>query len=160
MPFDEMSGDGQGVRPSYRGLQRWLADAPEGLLQARSRQAELFFRRMGITFAVYGEAESSERLIPFDVVPRIIGATEWASLEAGLTQRVKAINAFLSDVYGKQECLRAGVLPAELVLTNPQYLPEMQGCRPPHDVWVQIAGIDMVRTGEDGFYVLEDNART
>jgi uncharacterized circularly permuted ATP-grasp superfamily protein len=160
MPFDEMSGDGQGVRPSYRGLQRWLADAPEGLLQARSRQAELFFRRMGITFAVYGEAESSERLIPFDVVPRIIGATEWASLEAGLIQRVKAINAFLSDVYGKQECLRAGVLPAELVLTNPQYVPEMQGCRPPHDVWVQIAGIDMVRTGEDGFYVLEDNART
>ncbi|RZJ00090.1 MAG: circularly permuted type 2 ATP-grasp protein [Brevundimonas sp.] len=160
MPFDEMSGDGQGVRPSYRGLQRWLADAPEGLLQARSRQAELFFRRMGITFAVYGEAESSERLIPFDVVPRIIGATEWASLEAGLVQRVKAINAFLSDVYGKQECLRAGVLPAELVLTNPQYVPEMQGCRPPHDVWVQIAGIDMVRTGEDGFYVLEDNART
>ena len=117
MAFDEMSGDtpgyGGGVRDSYRGLARWLADAPEGLLQARSRQAELFFRRMGITFAVYGDAESSERLIPFDVVPRIIGASEWAGLEAGLTQRVRAINLFLADVYGPQECLKAGVLPAD-----------------------------------------------
>ncbi|WP_420470662.1 circularly permuted type 2 ATP-grasp protein [Brevundimonas sp. FT23042] len=164
MAFDEMSGgtpgyDGE-VRDSYRGLARWLAEAPEGLLQARSRQAELFFRRMGITFAVYGDAESAERLIPFDVVPRIIGAAEWAGLEKGLVQRVSAINAFLSDVYGKQECLKAGVVPAELILTNPQYAPEMQGRRPPRDIWVQIAGVDLVRTGEDGFYVLEDNCRT
>ena len=112
MAFDEMSGDGGGVRDSYRGLARWLADAPDGLLQARSRQAELFFRRMGITFAVYGDAESSERLIPFDVVPRIIGAAEWAGLEAGLTQRVRAINLFLADVYDAQECLKAGIVPA------------------------------------------------
>ena len=160
MAFDEMSGDGGGIRDSYRGLARWLAEAPEGLLQARSRQAELFFRRMGITFAVYGDAESAERLIPFDVVPRIIGASEWAGLEKGLIQRVSAINAFLSDVYGKQECLKAGVVPAELILTNPQYAPEMQGRRPPRDIWVQIAGVDLVRTGEDGFYVLEDNCRT
>jgi len=160
MAFDEMSGYGGEVRDSYRGLARWLADAPEGLLQARSRQAELFFRRMGITFAVYGEAESSERLIPFDVVPRIIGAAEWAGLEAGLVQRVKAINAFLADVYDKQECLKAGIIPAELVLTNPYYVPEMQGRRPPRGIWVQIAGVDLVRTGEDGFYVLEDNCRT
>ena len=160
MAFDEMSGDGGGVRDSYRGLARWLADAPDGLLQARSRQAELFFRRMGITFAVYGDAESSERLIPFDVVPRIIGAAEWAGLEAGLTQRVRAINLFLADVYGAQECLKAGIVPAELILTNPHYAPEMQGRRPPRGVWVHIAGVDLVRTGEDGFYVLEDNCRT
>jgi len=127
MAFDEMSGDGGGVRESYRGLARWLADAPEGLLQARSRQAELFFRRMGITFAVYGDAESSERLIPFDVVPRIIGASEWAGLEAGLTQRVRAINLFLADVYGPQECLKAGIVPAELIPPNPPHFPEMQG---------------------------------
>ncbi len=135
MAFDEMSGDaaayGADVRESYRGLARWLAEAPEGLLQSRSRQAELFFRRMGITFAVYGDAESSERLIPFDVVPRIIGAAEWAGLEAGLVQRVRAINLFLADIYGPQECLKAGVLPSELVLTNPHYAPEMQGRRPP-----------------------------
>ena len=164
MAFDEMSGDapayGANVRESYRGLARWLAEAPEGLLQARSRQAELFFRRMGITFAVYGDAESSERLIPFDVAPRIIGASEWAGLEAGLIQRVRAINLFLADIYGPQECLKAGVLPAELVLTNPHYAPEMQGRRPPRGVWVQNAGIDLVRTGEDDFYVLEDNSRT
>ena len=122
MAFDEMSGEapdyGGDVRPSYRGLARWLADAPEGLLQARSRQAELFFRRMGITFAVYGDAESSERLIPFDVAPRILGAAEWAGLEAGLVQRVRAINLFLADIYGPQECLKAGVLPALRVLTH------------------------------------------
>ncbi|HEX8661340.1 MAG TPA: circularly permuted type 2 ATP-grasp protein, partial [Brevundimonas sp.] len=164
MAFDEMSGGipgyGGDVRDSYRGLARWLAEAPDGLLQARSRQAELFFRRMGITFAVYGDAESSERLIPFDVVPRIIGASEWAGLEAGLIQRVMAMNLFLADVYGPQECLKAGILPPELVLTNPHYVPEMQGRRPPRGVWVHIAGVDLVRTGEDGFYVLEDNCRT
>jgi uncharacterized circularly permuted ATP-grasp superfamily protein len=164
MAFDEMSGDaaayGADVRESYRGLARWLAEAPEGLLQSRSRQAELFFRRMGITFAVYGDAESSERLIPFDVVPRIIGAAEWAGLEAGLVQRVTAINLFLADIYGPQACLKAGVLPAELVLTNPHYAPEMQGRRPPRGVWVHIAGVDLVRTDEDEFYVLEDNCRT
>src|SRR5690606_16121049 len=90
----------------------------------------------------------------------IIGAAEWAGLEAGLVQRVKAINAFLADIYGAQECMRAGVVPAELVLTNPHYVPEMQGRRPPHDIWVHIAGVDLVRTGADGFLVLEDNCRT
>ena len=115
---------------------------------------------MGITFAVYGEAEASERLIPFDVVPRIIGSAEWNGLEAGLIQRVSALNAFLKDIYGPQECLKAGILPSELILTNPAYRPEMQGRRPPRDIWVQIAGVDLVRTGEDDFHVLEDNVRT
>ncbi len=148
------------VRDPYRALARWLEAAPPDLLTARSRQAELFFRRMGVTFAVYGDQESNERLIPFDVVPRIIGRAEWERLEAGLKQRVAAINAFLKDVYGAQECLRAGVIPADLVLTNPHYRPEMQGRRPPGDVWTHISGIDLVRTGEDAFFVLEDNART
>ena len=160
--FDEMSGDGgpDAVRDSYRTLARWLEGAPPDLLQSRSRQAELFFRRMGVTFAVYGDAESNERLIPFDVVPRIIGAAEWKALEIGLKQRVSAINAFLKDVYGPQDCIRAGIIPADLVLTNPHYRPEMQGRRPPGDIWNHISGIDLVRTGEDGFYVLEDNVRT
>ncbi len=159
--FDEMSGaSGTEVRRSYRTLARWLDAAPADLLQSRSRQAELFFRRMGVTFAVYGDAESNERLIPFDVVPRIMGAAEWSLLEAGLIQRVTAINAFLKDVYGPQECIRAGIIPADLVLTNPHYRPEMQGRRPPGDVWNHISGIDLVRTGEDSFYVLEDNVRT
>ena len=162
MPFDEMTGHNgpPEVRESYQALARWLAEAPPDLLQARSRQAELFFRRMGITFAVYGEAASSERLIPFDVVPRIIGAAEWAGLEAGLVQRVGALNAFLKDIYGAQECLKAGIVPPELILTNPSYRPEMQGRRPPGDIWIHIAGVDLVRTDEDGFHVLEDNVRT
>ena len=162
MTFDEMAGtQGEGhVRESYRALAKWLSDAPSDLLQARSRQAEQFFRRMGITFAVYGETESNERLIPFDVVPRILGAAEWSGLEAGLIQRVSAINAFLRDIYGPQECIKAGVLPAELVLTNSAFRPEMHGRRPPRDIWVQIAGVDLVRTDEDGFFVLEDNVRT
>ena len=102
--FDEMSGDGSGrIRESYRTLAAWLEQAPPDLLQARSRQAELFFRRMGVTFAVYGDTESNERLIPFDVVPRIIDAAEWAHVEKGLKQRVTALNAFLRDIYGPQE---------------------------------------------------------
>ena len=148
------------VRPSYRTLARWLEHAPADLLQARSRQAELFFRRMGVTFAVYGDVESNERLIPFDVVPRIIGAREWEDLEKGLKQRVGAINAFLKDIYGPQECIKAGIVPAELIFTNPHYRPEMQGRRPPGDIWTHICGVDLVRTGEDGFVVLEDNCRT
>ncbi len=148
------------VRDSYRTLARWLESAPSDLLQARSRQAELFFRRMGVTFAVYGDVESNERLIPFDVVPRIIGAAEWDQLERGLKQRVSAINAFLKDIYGPQECIRAGIVPGELIFTNPHYRPEMQGRRPPGDIWTHICGVDLVRTGEDGFVVLEDNCRT
>ncbi|MCA0367986.1 MAG: circularly permuted type 2 ATP-grasp protein [Proteobacteria bacterium] len=159
--FDEMTGGGSGaIRDSYKTLAAWLENAPADLLQARSRQAELFFRRMGVTFAVYGDEESNERLIPFDVVPRIIGADEWGGLETGLKQRVSAINAFLKDIYGPQECIRAGIVPADLILTNPHYRPEMQGRRPPGDVWCHISGVDLVRTGEDGFYVLEDNVRT
>jgi uncharacterized circularly permuted ATP-grasp superfamily protein len=113
-----------------------------------------------VTFAVYGDVESNERLIPFDVVPRIIGAAEWAQVEKGLKQRVSAINAFLKDIYGPQDCIRAGIVPADLIFTNPHYRPEMQGRRPPGDVWTHITGVDLVRTGEDGFLVLEDNCRT
>jgi len=160
--FDEMGGlDGAGdIRACYQPLARWLAEAPAELLESRSRQAELYFRRMGITFSVYGAADSNERLIPFDVVPRIVSASEWLALEAGLVQRVAAINLFLKDIYGPQECIRAGIIPADIVLTNPHFRPEMVGRRPPQDVWVHIAGVDLVRTAEDGFYVLEDNVRT
>lgn len=160
--FDEMTGaSGPGeVRHPYRTLSRWLDAAPPDLLTSRSRQAELFFRRMGVTFAVYGDVESNERLIPFDVVPRIIGAAEWNALEKGLVQRVNGINAFLKDIYGPQECIKAGIVPADLIFTNPHYRPEMQGRRPPGDIWTHICGVDLVRTGEDGFIVLEDNCRT
>jgi uncharacterized circularly permuted ATP-grasp superfamily protein len=158
--FDEMGGNGGDVRPVYSPLAQWLSEIPPDVLDYRRREAELIFRRIGITFAVYGEKESQERLIPFDVIPRILSASEWRLLEKGLTQRVRALNAFLRDIYGKREILRAGVVPHDLVFRNPAFRPEMSGLRVPHDIYVQIAGIDVVRVDADTFYVLEDNART
>ena len=160
--YDEMrSFDASGeVRPVYGPIQRWLEDSPPELLEARRKQAEHLFRRIGITFAVYGEAEASERLIPFDIVPRVISPSEWSRLDRGLRQRVGALNAFLADVYGPQECLKAGIVPSDLILRNPHYRLEVAGRTPPHGVHVHIAGVDIVRTGEDSFHVLEDNVRT
>jgi len=162
--FDETFGlgpfSGGDVRPPYAEVARWLASASGDLLETRRRQAELFFRRIGITFAVYGDPDAQERLIPFDIVPRIISGGEWGRLEEGLKQRVQALNMFLADVYGPRECIRAGIVPEELVLLNPQYCLAQVGRRPAKDVWVHIAGIDLVRTGPEEFFVLEDNART
>jgi len=154
------AGETPEVRAAYAQVAAWLRSAPPELLETRRRQAELFFRRIGITFAVYGDPDASERLIPFDIVPRVLAGSEWAVLEAGLTQRVQALNMFLADVYGPRDCIRAGVVPEELVLLNPQYCLAAVGRRPAKDVWVHIAGIDLVRTGPDEFFVLEDNART
>jgi uncharacterized circularly permuted ATP-grasp superfamily protein len=158
--FDEMTlGDGS-IRPHYGRIARWLAETPAELLAFRREEAELLFRRIGITFAVYGDKDAAERLIPFDIIPRIIGRSEWAKLEAGLVQRVKALNLFLADVYGAQEIVKSGIVPADLIYRNPYFVPEMVGRRIPHDIYVHIAGIDVVRIDEDDFYVLEDNLRT
>ncbi|OYV27103.1 MAG: hypothetical protein B7Z82_06470 [Halothiobacillus sp. 20-54-6] len=129
-------------------------------LGQKQRDAELLFRRMGITFAVYGAAADEERLIPFDVVPRVFGAAEWQRLELGLKQRVRALNMFLHDIYHDQEIIKAGIIPAAQVLGNSMYRPEMQGVDLPNQVYAQIAGIDLVRVSENDFYVLEDNLRT
>ena len=160
--YDEMHGwDGPAdVRDLYRPIQRWLEESPPELLEARRRQAEILFRRIGITFAVYGADEASERLIPFDIVPRVISHSEWSGLERGLTQRVQALNAFLADLYGPQECLRAGVVPEELIWKNPHFRLEAVRRAPPHGVYVHVAGVDVVRTDEGSFHVLEDNVRT
>src|SRR5262249_50611989 len=138
----------------------WLTEVRPDVLDHRRREAELLFRRIGITFAVYGEADAQERLIPFDVIPRILSAAEWDTLRRGLEQRVRAINLYLRDIYGRREILRAGVVPDDLVFQNPVFRPEMNGQKVPHDIYVHIAGIDIVRVDADTFYVLEDNART
>jgi uncharacterized circularly permuted ATP-grasp superfamily protein len=156
--FDEM-GQGQ-VRSAYAEVAAWLARTPAHELEAKRAEAELLFRRVGITFAVYGEGGDPERLIPFDIIPRILGRGEWDRLSAGLAQRVRALNAFLADCYGAQEILKAGKIPTRLVTANEQFRPEMQGFTPPGGVYTHIAGIDLVRTAPDEFYVLEDNART
>jgi uncharacterized circularly permuted ATP-grasp superfamily protein len=158
--FDEMNGPDGSLRPAYAALSEWLKDTPPEALEYRRQEAELLFRRIGITFAVYGDAESTERLIPFDVIPRIISAREWTHLERGLKQRVRALNMFLRDIYHGRDILRAGIIPDDLIFQNPVFRPEMNGQNVPHDVYVHIAGIDIVRDGPDDFYVLEDNART
>jgi uncharacterized circularly permuted ATP-grasp superfamily protein len=158
--FDEMGTAGAVPRDAYARIHRWIDDAPPEYLQTRRAQAELFFRRIGITFAVYGDAQADERLIPFDIIPRVLSRAEWTRLERGLVQRVKALNAFLADIYNGREILRAGLLPEELVLHNPQFCLGAIKRPPPHGVYTHVAGIDIVRTGPDDFYVLEDNART
>ena len=162
MAYDEMHGGGgaAGVREPYARLRRWLDESPPELMETRRRQAELFFRRLGITFAVYGDEDGAERLIPFDLVPRVIDRAEWRRLERGLEQRVNALNLFLADVYGPRECVRAGIIPEDLILQNPQFRLETAAIRPPHGVYTHIAGVDLVRTGEDQWFVLEDNCRT
>ena len=158
--FDEMTAADGTVRGPYSQLSGWLAEVPPDMLDNRRREAELLFRRMGITFAVYGAAEAQERLIPFDVLPRILSAGEWDLLRRGLEQRVKALNLYIKDIYGAREVLRAGVVPPDLVYQNPVFRPEMSGQKVPHDIYVHIAGIDIVRVDAENFYVLEDNART
>jgi uncharacterized circularly permuted ATP-grasp superfamily protein len=158
-PYDEMyTVDGR-VRPQYAGYSDWLVRQPEETLRQKRAEADSLFHRVGITFAVYGEQDASERLIPFDIVPRILAASEWELLAAGLRQRVRALNAFVADVYHGQDILRAGLLDPEQVYCNPQYRPEMQGLDVPGSVYAHVAGIDVVRAGAGEFYVLEDNLR-
>jgi uncharacterized circularly permuted ATP-grasp superfamily protein len=160
--FDEMypglSGNGD-VRPHYRVLAAWLQEQPPELIAARRSEADLLFRRVGITFAVYGDNSGNERLIPFDVLPRIIPMQEWQLLERGLKQRVTALNRFIHDVYHDKAIIAAGLVPAEQVFCNTQYRPEMDGVEVPADVYAHIAGIDVVRAGAGEFCVLEDNLR-
>ncbi|HEY5712162.1 MAG TPA: circularly permuted type 2 ATP-grasp protein [Allosphingosinicella sp.] len=161
-PFDELWGEGRGqkARPGFEPLAAWLTQTPEAELTRRQQAAEAAFRSLGITFAVYGDDQAAERIIPFDILPRVFSAGEWARLSAGLEQRVRAINLFIDDVYGARRILADGVVPADIILGNPQYCIPVAGARPPHGVYAHICGIDLVRTGPDEFWVLEDNART
>jgi uncharacterized circularly permuted ATP-grasp superfamily protein len=157
----------QGIREHYQRYAGWLARQPQDTMRARREEAEMIFRRVGITFAVYGakdeDGAGTERLIPFDLIPRIIPADEWATLEQGLVQRVTALNRFLHDVYHEQEILRAGVIPSDQVLNNAQFRQEMMGIYTPHHVYSHVAGVDIVRApnarGEGEYFVLEDNLR-
>ena len=158
--FNEMHADGGSeVREHYREFCRWLAQQPPETLERKRAEADLMFRRVGITFAVYGDDAGTERLIPFDIVPRIIPAGEWSQLQTGLVQRVKALNMFIHDIYHDQNIIKAGIIPAEQIYRNAQYRPEMQGISVASDIYAHIAGVDIVRAGKGEFYVLEDNLR-
>jgi hypothetical protein len=150
---------GRGIRAPYQAFAGWLERTPADRIAQKRDEAERAFHRVGITFAVYGEDSGMERLIPFDLVPRIIAADEWRILDRGLKQRVQALNAFLGDIYHDQAILKAGVVPSERVLGNVQYRREMHGMKVPGGIYAHIAGIDIVRAGAGEFYVLEDNLR-
>jgi len=171
--FDEMysrlpsAGDSGEVRDHYLTYARWLKAQDSQSMASRREEAEMIFRRVGITFAVYGEKDEdgagTERLIPFDLIPRVIAAQEWRSMEAGLVQRVTALNRFIHDVYHDQEILKAGVVPREQIENNAQFRPEMVGVNVPNQIYSHISGIDIVRApdaqGNGEYYVLEDNLR-
>jgi len=158
--FDEMRASDGEIRRTYAGLGRFLDDLSIDSLVTKQNAAEELFRRLGITFAVYTEGSSTERLIPFDLIPRILERSEWDLIERGCIQRVKAINTFLYDIYHDQEIIKAGLVPQDFVLLNPAFRPEMFGIEPPRNVYAHIAGVDLIRTGERDFFVLEDNIRT
>ena len=157
--YDEMYADAATVRSHYCGFADWLAQQPPDVIAQKRAEAELIFQRVGITFAVYGDDAGKERLIPFDIIPRVIDAVEWKHLQAGLVQRVTALNRFLHDVYHDQDILKAGIIPREQILNNAQYRPAMHGINVPSNIYAHIAGVDIVRAGEGEFYVLEDNLR-
>lgn len=162
--FDEMySGESHGneaqVRQHYAEFANWLSAQSAETIARKRAESDLIFRRVGITFAVYGNDAGTERLIPFDIIPRIIHKAEWARLEAGLVQRVRALNMFIHDIYHEQKIVKAGIIPPEQIFQNAQYRREMQDVNVVNDIYAHIAGVDIVRAGEGEFYVLEDNLR-
>ncbi|MFZ6655739.1 circularly permuted type 2 ATP-grasp protein [Undibacterium sp. TJN19] len=164
--FNEMAAEYAGTpgntvdtREHYREFCNWLGQQSAETLQRKRAEADLSFRRVGITFAVYGDDAGTERLIPFDIIPRIIPASEWSHLQKGLVQRVQALNMFIHDIYHDQNIIKAGIIPAEQIYKNAQYRPEMQGISVASDIYAHIAGVDIVRAGQGEFYVLEDNLR-
>ena len=151
---------GDAVREPYARLEGWMKAMPAAMRVQKQAEAEALFRRIGITFAVYGEGGDPDRLIPFDMFPRVFTAMEWSRLERGIKQRARALNAFLVDVYGRGEIVRAGRIPADLVYRNAAYEKSVVGFVPPKGVYSHIVGVDIVRTGPTDFFVLEDNCRT
>ena len=158
--YDEMRAADGSVRPHFGPIADWLKETPAKRVAEKRREADLLFHRVGITFAVYGDEEGAERLIPFDTIPRILPRAEWDELARGLKQRVDALNRFLHDIYHGQEILKAGVIPPEQVLKNAGFQKEMAGVELPNRVYSNIAGIDLVRHSDGKYYVLEDNLRT
>ena len=160
MSFNEMVAPDLKVRDPYRRVEAWLKQLGQADIGRALKESEARFRSQGITFAVYGDEKASERLIPFDIIPRIFAAQEWRRLSAGIEQRVRAINAFLHDLYHRQEILRAGLIPESVIVQNEAFVPEMVGVNPTKGIYGHIMGIDIVRVAENDFYVLEDNCRT
>jgi uncharacterized circularly permuted ATP-grasp superfamily protein len=158
--YNEMFDGDRAVRSHYAAFAEWLAETPPSRIAQNRHAADLLFHRVGITFAVYGEASGTERLIPFDIVPHVIPGREWEKLSRGLRQRVQALNRFLHDIYHGQEIIKDGKIPAEQVEQNSQFRKEMIGVDVPGGVYAHVAGVDLVKHSDGEYYVLEDNLRT
>ncbi|MEJ2056244.1 MAG: circularly permuted type 2 ATP-grasp protein [Desulfofustis sp.] len=158
--FDEMFFDDGTPRPGYLPLMKRIEALPEGEINARQAAAEQLFYDMGITFTVYGHSEGTEKIFPFDIIPRIIERREWETIERGLKQRIYALNLFIDDVYNDQKIVKDGVVPAELIESADGYYRQCIGIKPPLGVWCHITGTDLVRDEKGDFYVLEDNLRS
>ena len=157
--YNEMYRDSD-LRREYQVIADWIAQQGTDALLTRQAEADELFRRIGITFAVYGEGGDPDRLIPFDMVPRVFNAPEWTRVESGSIQRANALNAFIKDAYGPREIFKAGIVPESMIVGNSAYLDIMEGYVPPLGIYSHIVGVDLVRVAEDEFYVLEDNCRT
>lgn len=157
--WDEMH-DGQQVRDAYRNVVSMLHQLDVEALQQKELVAGELLMNQGITFTVYSDNAGIERIFPFDILPRILTATEWRRIEKGIQQRLRALNLFLKDIYSEQAIIRDKVIPAQLIASCPHYTRQMFGIRVPHDIYVHISGIDLIRGADGDFYVLEDNLRT
>ena len=158
--FDEMFDNILKPNECYKEYDKWLKSEDLKNLKKKQIESNEFFKKTGITFSVYGNLEAEERIIPFDIIPRVISEKKWMLISKGIKQRVKAINYFLYDIYNQQEIIKAGKLPLELVKNNNSFLSEMVGFTPPGGIYTHIVGIDLVRTPNEDFVVLEDNTRT
>ncbi|MEM6473935.1 MAG: circularly permuted type 2 ATP-grasp protein [Planctomycetota bacterium] len=157
--FDELVDERSQARPDAEKLIALINALPPGELLRRQQAIERALFRLGITFTVYSDSAGTEKIMPFDVVPRIVSSISWKHIEAGLKQRIRALNYFLCDIYNERKIVRDGVLPQELIDSSPAYLKECEGLRPFNDVWCHITGTDLVRDNSGTFYVLEDNLR-
>ena len=157
--FDELFGEDGCPRSSAKTLVRNIEALPDGELLNRQKAAERALLQMGITFNVYGENAGTEKIFPFDLVPRIVPAAEWSRIEKGLKQRIHALNLFINDLYHDQKILKDGVIPRDIVLSSKVYRKECIGFNPPRGIWCHVTGTDLVRHSDGNIYVLEDNLR-
>ncbi len=157
--YDELFDEHGSPRPGARLLVKKIESLARESLLTKQQAAETMLLQLGITFAVYGNEEGSEKIFPFDVLPRIVDGSEWTRIEEGLKQRIFALNAFIEDIYNKRQILKDRIIPEDLVLSSKTYRKECIGFSPPHKIWCHVTGTDLIRDRDGVFYVLEDNLR-
>jgi len=158
--WDEMYNNNEAFRTQYQEFVKYLEKTSPDKLTKKEDLSKQLFMSQGVTFTVYNDNEGIEKIFPFDIIPRIITAEEWSTIESGIKQRLKALNLFIKDIYNEQFIITDGVIPGELIYSCPNFLREMKGVKVPHDVYVHISGVDLIRNNDGEFYVLEDNLRT